>query len=63
MVEVTDQPHTGCAKFAGRFGAEALRFVNVGEGRERRSADSAPLVVAPGTVRPGDAVTVQRPGE
>jgi hypothetical protein len=28
VVEVTEQPHTGCAKFAERFGIEAARFVN-----------------------------------
>ena len=25
-IEVTAQPHTGCAKFASRFGADALRL-------------------------------------
>ena len=28
VIEVTDQPHTGCAKFMERFGKEALKFVN-----------------------------------
>ncbi len=28
LVEVTDEPHNGCAKFHQRFGADALRFVN-----------------------------------
>lgn len=36
IIEVSDQPHTGCNKFASRFGAEALRFVNTGIGRESR---------------------------
>lgn len=61
VVEVTDQPHTGCAKFAERFGAEALRFVNMGDGRDQRRRGVCARVVAPGTVRPGDAVTMQRP--
>ena len=34
VIEVTDQPHTGCAKFAERFGREALRFVNSPVGKE-----------------------------
>ena len=28
IIEVTDQPHTGCAKFTQRFGLDAHRFVN-----------------------------------
>jgi MOSC domain-containing protein YiiM len=28
VVEVTPMPHDGCAKFKGRFGADALFFVN-----------------------------------
>ena len=28
VVEVTAEPHTGCAKFSARFGTEALKFVN-----------------------------------
>jgi hypothetical protein len=28
IIEVTDQPHRGCAKFSARFGRDALSFVN-----------------------------------
>ncbi|HEX2564459.1 MAG TPA: MOSC domain-containing protein [Acidimicrobiales bacterium] len=56
VIEVTDQPHTGCAKFAARFGAAALRFVNVGAGRELRLRGLNARVVQPGTIRAGDAV-------
>ena len=28
VIEVTEKPHTGCAKFAERFGKDALRFVS-----------------------------------
>ena len=27
VVDVTPKPHNGCKKFAGRFGEDALRFV------------------------------------
>jgi hypothetical protein len=57
VIEVTDQPHTGCAKFAARFGPEALRFVNTGRGKELRLRGINAKVVEPGTVRPGDRVT------
>src|SRR5215211_2842390 len=36
VIEVTDQLHTGCAKFTARFGSDAIRFVNQPSGRELR---------------------------
>jgi MOSC domain-containing protein YiiM len=60
VIEVTDQPHTGCAKFAERFGPEALRFVNTGAGAERRFRGLNAKVVQPGSIRPGDTITVVR---
>ena len=57
VVEITDQPHTGCAKFAARFGATALRFVNIGVGKQRRLRGINAKVVQPGTIRQGDTIT------
>ena len=57
VIEITDQPHTGCAKFAARFGMEALRFVNSGAGKELRLRGINAKVVVPGTIRRGDAIT------
>jgi MOSC domain-containing protein YiiM len=62
VVEVTEQPHTGCAKFVERFGAEAMRFVNGEVGRPLRLRGLNARVVVPGRIRPGDQVTVIRPG-
>lgn len=56
IVEVTDRPHTGCAKFAARFGPQALRFVNVGPGKELRLRGINAKVVQPGTIAAGDLV-------
>lgn len=56
VIAVTDQPHRGCPKFAGRFGVDALRFVNTGVGGERRFRGLNAKVVVPGTIRAGDAV-------
>jgi MOSC domain-containing protein YiiM len=56
IIEVTDQPHTGCAKFADRFGAVALRFVNVGPGKELRLRGINAKVVQAGTIAAGDVV-------
>jgi hypothetical protein len=56
VVEVTDQLHTGCAKFTERFGHAAIRFVNSRDGRALRLRGMYARVVQPGTVRRGDAV-------
>jgi hypothetical protein len=56
VIEVTDQPHRGCGKFARRFGADALRFVNSDVGRALNLRGVCARVVRGGVVRPGDPV-------
>jgi MOSC domain-containing protein YiiM len=56
VVEITQPPHAGCAKFAARFGKEALRFVNSPVGRELRLRGANARIVVAGAVRAGDAV-------
>lgn len=56
VIEITDQPHRGCAKFAERFGREALRFVNSPVGRELRLRGVNARVVTGGVVTTGDAI-------
>lgn len=56
VIEVTAEPHTGCAKFAARFGKEALRFVNVGAGKDLRLRGINAKVVVPGVIRAGDRI-------
>ncbi len=56
VIEVTDQPHLGCAKFAARFGEDAWRFVNSRAGRELRLRGLNARIVVSGTVRPGDTI-------
>jgi hypothetical protein len=56
VIEVTEIPHTGCAKFVERFGRDAMRFVNSPRGRELRLRGLNAKVVVPGVVRPGDEV-------
>lgn len=60
VVEVTDQPHRGCAKFAVRFGQEAVRFVNSDVGRELRLRGINAKVVVGGRIAQGDPVVVER---
>lgn len=57
VVEISEQPHTGCAKFAGRFGKEALRWANIGEGRDRRFRGVYAFVIEDGAFKLGDKVT------
>ena len=61
VIEVTEEPHTGCAKFTERFGLEALRFVNSAVGRELHLRGVNARVVDPGTIRRGDSVRTERP--
>ena len=56
VIEFSETPHTGCAKFSARFGNDALRFVNSPAGRELRLRGANCKVVMPGIVRPGDAI-------
>ena len=62
VIEVTPKPHRGCAKFAARFGPEALRFVNTGPGRVLNLRGRNARVVTPGVIRQGDAVRRASPG-
>jgi hypothetical protein len=57
VVEITPEPHTGCAKFSARFGTEALKFVNKSPGRELRFRGANAKVVTAGTVRVGDTIS------
>jgi hypothetical protein len=57
IIEVTDQPHTGCAKFTQRFGLAAHRWVNSEEGRQLNLRGINARVVQAGTVSTGDAIT------
>jgi MOSC domain-containing protein YiiM len=56
IIEVSDMPHTGCKKFASRYGAEALRFVNIGVGRESRFRGVNTFVVQGGEFGVGSPV-------
>lgn len=58
-IEVSETPHTGCAKFSARFGKDALRFVMTPEGRKLRLRGMNARIVTSGTVRVGDTITVR----
>ncbi len=56
IIEITDQPHSGCGKFTRRFGLEAHRFVNSELGKELRLRGVNARVLVPGTIRQGDVI-------
>jgi hypothetical protein len=55
-LELSVEPHTGCAAFSARFGSEALRLANSETGRALRLRGANTIVVRPGLVRSGDRV-------
>lgn len=57
VIEFSEAPHTGCAKFSARFGVDALKFVNTPLGRDLRLRGSNCRVVTAGRVRQGDTIT------
>jgi len=56
VLEITDQLHSGCAKFSQRFGSDALKFVNQAEGRALRLRGVYARVVQPGQIKTGDTI-------
>jgi len=56
VIEVTAQPHTGCAKFLQRFGVDAVKFVNSSTGRELNLRGINARVVVPGRIHSGDRI-------
>jgi len=58
VIEITAEPHRGCAKFRDRFGVDAVRFVNSPVGLALNLRGVNAKVVRAGTVRVGN--TVQR---
>ena len=57
ILEVTAEPHTGCKKFASRFGTDATKFVNSPEGKRLHLRGINAKVIQPGLIRMGDVVT------
>lgn len=59
VIEITDEPHTGCGKFMSRFGIDAQRFINSQAGRELNLRGVHAMVVSAGVVRPGDTIALR----
>jgi hypothetical protein len=57
VVEITEPPHTGCKKFAARFGKDAVVFVNSGLGKRLNFRGICAKVVQSGDISVGDVAT------
>jgi MOSC domain-containing protein YiiM len=58
LVAVTPKPHNGCHKFKGRFGVDALRFVQQPQTRDQNLRGIYWRVTEPGDVSIGDPIRV-----
>ncbi|NQW24460.1 MAG: MOSC domain-containing protein [SAR202 cluster bacterium] len=56
MLVVTDQPHTGCKKFAARFGVDALKLISSPIGKELQLRGICAKVIQSGEIKAGDTV-------
>jgi hypothetical protein len=54
---VSEESHTGCAKFQARYGPDALTFVNSPQGRQLRLRGMYASVLQPGAIRIGDVAS------
>jgi MOSC domain-containing protein YiiM len=61
LLEVTGATHTGCGKFASRFGPDAARFVNAARRRSLHLRGRYARVLEPGTVCVGDPIHKEPP--
>jgi MOSC domain-containing protein YiiM len=56
IIEITDLPHTGCSKFARRYGDEARAFINNERGKALHLRGRYARIVRGGEIRCGDSV-------
>ncbi|MBL8099748.1 MAG: MOSC domain-containing protein [Anaerolineales bacterium] len=56
ILEISAKPHTGCKKFSGRFGIEALEFISTPLGKALRMRGVNAKVIQAGEIKVGDVV-------
>ncbi len=56
VIEVTNQPHTGCKKFLARFGKDALQLISSPVGKQLQLRGINAKVIQSGTIKAGDVV-------
>lgn len=56
ILEISATPHTGCKKFSGRFGVEALAFISTPLGKSLRMRGVNAKVIQAGQIKVGDVI-------
>ena len=56
VMEISPLPHTGCTKFARRFGAPARNWIMTEEGKRERRRGVYARVVVDGVIKVGDSI-------
>lgn len=56
ILEISAKPHTGCKKFSGRFGIEALVFISTPLGKSLRMRGVNAKVIQAGEIHVGDVI-------
>ena len=56
VLEISAKPHTGCEKFAARFGIDALAWISTPVGKAHRMRGLNARIVQGGTIAVGDAI-------
>ena len=56
ILEISEKPHTGCAKFAKRYGAPARKFVMTEDGKKARLRGVNARVIQAGVVKVNDTI-------
>jgi len=56
LMEISPLPHTGCGKFARRFGAPARKWVMSADGKRARRRGVYAQVIEDGRIRVGDRI-------
>lgn len=56
VLEISQKPHTGCGKFARRYGAHARKFVMTDRGKQLRLRGVNAQVIQGGTITKNDTI-------
>jgi hypothetical protein len=56
VLEISAKPHTGCEKFAARFGIDALAWISTPVGKAHRMRGLNARIVQGGTIAVGDVI-------
>ena len=56
VIEISAKPHTGCEKFAARFGIDALAWISTPVGKAHRMRGLNTRIVRGGEIAVGDVI-------